>query len=416
MRAQRIDVVVIGAGQAGLAISQNLSARNVDHIVLDRGAVGERWRSERWASLRLLTPNWMTRLPGWHFDGNDPEGFMHKDALVAMLRRYARSFAAPVREFTEVRAVTRDRGGFRVRTTGQTFRARAVVIASGACDVPNVPAMAARLSQRIHQVTTRNYVHPGDLPEGGVLVVGASATGVQLADEIQRSGRPVTLAVGQHVALPRRYLGRDIMRWLDEVGLLTAPRDLRVANDRVLALPSMQLIGSPEGRDVGLGALADAGVRLAGRLIAIDGNVAGFADSLRRDVEAARLGTDRVLGQIDSFASTRGFPVEGLAANRTWFPVPDAPPETLDLAAEGIRTVVWATGFRRDYGWLKLPALAGGELIQTGGVTPIPGLHALGLPFMRSRNSAFIDGVGADAAHIMSRIEGQLGLRSLAAE
>ncbi|SFC22970.1 flavin-containing monooxygenase [Tropicimonas isoalkanivorans] len=222
---RKTDVLIIGAGQAGLAMSRCLADRGIDHVLLERGAVGQRWRAERWASLHLLTPNWMTRLPGWHYEGADPEGFMHKDHVVGMLNRYARSFAAPVEEFAAVESVRRSGRGFLVETQTGCWAARAVVIATGACDRPAVPHFSQTVAPGISQVTTADYVHADQLAPGGVLVVGASATGVQLAEEIHRSGRPVTLAAGAHVRLPRQYRGRDILEWLDRCGVLAEARD-----------------------------------------------------------------------------------------------------------------------------------------------------------------------------------------------
>ena len=240
---ERKDAIVIGAGQAGLAASACLTDAGIDHVVLERGAVAERWRNERWASLRLLTPNWMTRLPGHAYDGPEPDGFMHKDDLTSFLTHYARRIDAPVIRDAAVNEVLRDGEDFRVDSTAGYFRTRSVIIATGACDLPSVPAWARRLSPRIAQVTTRDYVHPGQLDRGGVLVVGASATGVQLAAEIRHAGHDVTIAAGRHTPLPRTYRGLDIMTWLDATGILTERRDTSIGSARTLNHPSLQLVG-----------------------------------------------------------------------------------------------------------------------------------------------------------------------------
>ncbi|RYH11388.1 NAD(P)/FAD-dependent oxidoreductase [Tropicimonas sp. IMCC6043] len=395
------DVLIIGAGQAGLAMSRCLTDRGIDHVVLDRGAIGQRWRAERWASLHLLTPNWMTRLPGWQYDGRDPEGFMHKDELIGMLSRYARSFTAPVEEFAAVRSLRETARGYMVATQNGTWTARSVVIATGACDRPAVPGFARAASGGLTQVTTADYVHPAQLPNGGVLVVGASATGVQLAEEIHRSGRPVTLAAGSHTRLPRRYRGRDILAWLDRCGSLTEARDPSVPGAQALRQPSLQLVGSTPPRDIDLMTLARLGVRVTGRLAGLDGTAAHFAGTLAADMAAAETRRNRTLARVDAFINSYGIvasppvPAEpAVAPNR-------AGDTALDLRARGIRSIVWATGFRRDYPWLKVPVLdRHGEILQSGGVTPCPGLFTLGLPFMRRRNSTFIDGVGQDAIEI----------------
>jgi len=261
-----IDTVIIGGGQAGLAMSRSLRDRGRDHVVLERGRIAERWRSERWDSLRLLTPNWMSRLPGYAYRGPDPDGFMHRDDVIAYLEGYARSFTAPVEQETTVRAVTVYNGGYRVETDRGTWLARNVVIATGACDTPRVPDFADALDPAIVQVTPNAWRGPDALPPGGVLVVGAAATGVQLADEIRRSGRDVTLAVGRHNRVPRAYRDRDIMWWLDRTGILDrAVEDLR--DPDVRSEPSLQLVGGRPGRAVDLAALQARGVRLVDRVV-----------------------------------------------------------------------------------------------------------------------------------------------------
>lgn len=407
--SSRIDTVVIGAGQAGLAMSHCQSGFGIDHVVLDRGTVAGRWRTDRWASLKLLTPNWMTRLPGFQYDGPNPKGFMHKDQVMAMLRQYARGFDAPVREFTNVLSVSNGPRGFRIITDGPTYEARSVVIATGACDTPNIPPWSASLPSALEQVTTDSYVHPGQLRQGGVLVVGGSATGVQLAEEIHRSGRPVTLACGSHVCLPRRYRGRDIMRWMDICGILSETRDPTVSPERALRQPSLQLIGSAQPRNIGLGSLQLAGIRCVSRALGAEGQCVTLSGDLRAEMARARERSRRLLRRIDDAIDR-----EGLAAPQDYlFRAPDLTeeePSHLDLAREGIRTVVWATGFRRRYPWLDLPVLDdAGELRQSGGITEVPGLYALGLPFMRRRNSTFIDGVGADAHEIADHLSTFLG-------
>ena len=411
--SERTDTIVIGAGQAGLAASACLTNAGVDHIVLERGAVAERWRNERWASLRLLTPNWMTRLPGHAYDGDDAHGFMHKDEVTSFLTQYSRRIAAPIRTQAPVHRVTRDGSGFLVESGNGTFRARSVILATGACDLPRLPGWASRLAPRIQQVTTRDYIHAGQIGPGGVLVVGASATGVQLAEEMRLAGHDVTIAAGRHMPLPRRYRGRDIMSWLDASGVLTEARDSKVSSARALHHPSLQLIGSAARRDISLASLARLDVRPVSRVLGAEGGKLLLSGDLQSEITAARAGADKVLRRIDGYveASCIAAPAARRVASAPFVP---GRHETLDLDRAGIRTIVWATGFRRDYSWLKLPVLdAAGELIETGGVTAIPGLYALGLPFMRRRNSSFIDGVGQDAREIVQHLAAHLGARPL---
>ncbi|TNE86097.1 MAG: pyridine nucleotide-disulfide oxidoreductase [Deltaproteobacteria bacterium] len=400
------DIVILGAGQAGLAASACLSERNIDHVLLERGRVGERWRSERWDSLSLLTPRWQTRLPGWTYQGDDPHGFMSKRELIAMLAGYAASVVAPVEEGTEVRAVTRRDERFEIATSGDSWRARGVVVATGACDKPLVPPGADGLTLRVRQVTPHRYRSPEDLEPGGVLVVGGSATGVQLAEEIRRSGREVVLSVGNHARVPRTWRGRDIQWWLEHSGLLSERfdqvRDLHAAR----SAPSLQLVGGANPRAVDLPTLRALGVRLVGRFVTARGESVRFADDLPDAVESAERRLDRLLARIDGFADELDGPWTREARPTRFVAGPT--PTQLDLRAEGIRTVIWATGFRRTYPWLHLPVLRDGELVQRGGETPIPGLVALGLPMMRTRKSTYLDGVGDDARFLAARLAAHL--------
>jgi putative flavoprotein involved in K+ transport len=278
---KRTGVVVIGAGQAGLAMSQCLARAGVDHVVLERRRVAEKWRSERWDSLRLLTPNWLSRLPGWRYRGSDPHGFMTMPEVVRFLEDYARSSAAPVHPNTRVESVTHSDGTYWVGTESGDWTARSVVVATGHCEVPLVPAIAAKLSADIRQVTPSEYKRPEDLPDGGVLVVGAGAAGVQIAEELRHSGRDVVLSVGHHTRLPRRYRDRDIMSWLDRVGVLDETIDAVQNLEAARSQPSLQLVGRSDARSVDLRCLSAQGVRLAGRAIDADGTAMHLAASRR---------------------------------------------------------------------------------------------------------------------------------------
>jgi putative flavoprotein involved in K+ transport len=402
---KRTNTLIIGGGQAGLAMSRSLMERGVDHVILERGRVGERWRSERWDSLRLLTPNWQTRLPGRSYNGPDPDGFMTRNQVVELLADYARSFAAPVESSVTVTSVERDGSGYRVDTDRGSWRAVNVVIATGQCDRPFVPGFGARLSRDVVQVTPSVYRNPSDLPRGGVLVVGASATGVQLAEEIHRSGRPVTLAVGRHTRLPRQYRGRDIQWWLDAIGVWDETVDSVGDIERSRREPSLQLIGSPERRSVDLGTLRRDGVRLVGRGIEADGDRVVLARDLAESTARADSRLSRLLQRIEDYVEEHDLSAQVLPAEPPPpIAVPPAP-GAIELGQEGIRTVLWATGYRRAYPWLHLPVLdARGEIRHDGGITPEPGLYALGLQFLRHRKSSFIDGVGADAAYLADHI------------
>jgi len=389
---------VIGAGQAGLAMSRCLADRGVNHVVLERGRVGERWRSERWDSLRLLTPNWQSRLPGFRYEGPDPNGYMTMAEVVSYLERYAASFRAPVESGVEVTAVTRAPDSYEVDTTSGCWSARAVVIATGYAQLPWVPRLAARLDPAIAQLVPTAYRRASELDAGGVLVVGASASGLQLADELSRAGRDVTIAVGHHTRLPRDYRGADILWWLDRMGVFDETigqvYDVDVSREQ----PSLQLVGHPDRVTLDLAGLRDRGVRVVGRLADLDGARARFADDLVATVAASDLKLASLLHRIDTFIDA-----QGLSAPAS----PEFKPQcltfadadtSLDLRRAGVGTVLWATGFRRSYPWLRVPVLdERGEICHEGGLTPAPGLYVIGLHFLRRRNSSFIDGVGADA-------------------
>ncbi|MBW2508859.1 MAG: NAD(P)-binding domain-containing protein [Deltaproteobacteria bacterium] len=412
---KRTDTIIIGGGQAGLAMSQCLTEEGIEHVILERGRVAERWRSERWDSLRLLSPKWHSRLPGFRYDGGDPDGFMTMPEVISYFEQYARSFSAPVQDETTVLSVRRaPEGGYRVRTNQGDWGAPTVVVATGHCDLPFVPKTARDLAADIHQVVPSSYKSPEQLPDGGVLVVGASASGVQLAQEIHRSGRPVTLAVGRHTRVPRRYRGRDITWWLETSGMLSEPVERAFDIESARRQPSLQLVGTPDHQTLDLAVLQEEGVRLVGRLSDADGARVSFCDDLKRNVDAAERKLDRVLGTIDRFIDETLMAAEA-PDRRPAIEVPTAPTE-IDLHNTGIAAVVWATGYRRRYPWLKVPVLdIRGEIIHDGGVTNAPGLYALGLNFQRTRKSSFIDGVGEDARVLAAHLSHRFHHSSIAA-
>jgi putative flavoprotein involved in K+ transport len=403
------NTLVIGAGQAGLAMSRCLTDTGVDHVVLERGRTAERWHSERWDSLRLLTPNWASRLPGWSYQGPAPDSFMTAAELASYLTDYARSFDAPIEHSSDVCALHRTDDGFVVHTAHTTWRAANVVIATGWCAEPRVPGFAERLHPAVTQITPNAYRNPGQLRDGRVLVVGASATGVQLADELARAGRDVVLAVGRHSRLPRRYRGMDIWWWLDQIG--TFAKTIDEVSDRTQARDegALQLVGRDDHRDVDLPALQRLGVELAGRLLHVDGSQLTFADDLAASSIAADERLERILAQIDDHIIDSGLGTEVLSATTPAHLAPATPIARLDVRADGISTVVWATGYRRLYPWLQVPVLdRHGEIAQRRGVTPVPGLYVLGQRFQHRRDSNFIDGVRHDATHLARHIASRL--------
>jgi len=402
--------VIVGAGQAGLAMSRCLTERSVDHVLLERGEVADSWRTGRWDSLRLLTPNWQSRLPGFRYEGDDPDGFMTMPEVIGYLGAYAEVVAAPVETNTTVTSLRTGPDGYHVATTQGEWRCRTVVLASGACNVADVPEIAEAIPTGITSCTPAVYRNPEQLEEGGVLIAGASATGIQLADEIQRSGRPVTLAVGGHVRAPRLYRGMDIMWWLDAAGILDERHDHVDDIVRARSLPSFQLVGSPGRTTIDLNRLQGIGVRFVGRLAGIKDGTAQFSGSLRNQCTLADLKLGRLLDTIDEWATSNGLddetePPHRLAPTH----VEQAPPLGLDLTRGEIKTIIWATGYRPDHSWLHVPVLdRKGRVHHDGGVTAAPGMYVMGMPFLRRRKSTLIDGAGDDARDLSAHLAAHL--------
>lgn len=403
----RVPTVVIGAGHAGLAVSHQLSELSVDHVVLERGEVANTWRNERWDSLRLLTPNWQTRLPGFEYQGDDPDGFMTMPEVVDFISAYADLIEAPVETQTAVESLRRTGDRYSVASNGHVWDAAAVVIASGGFNRAKIPALAADLPSNVQSVTAFDYKRPDQLGTGGVLVVGASATGIQIADEVRRSGRPVTVAVGEHVRMPRTYRGRDIQFWLERIGRLDERYDEVDDIVRARHVPSPQLVGTPDRKTLDLNSLTAEGVRLVGRMSAITGGLAYFSGSLRNVCALADLKLIRLLDMIDEWATQDGGDAAVGPPERFHDTVVDDDPTlSLDLADGSISTVVWATGYRPDYSWLDIPVLdRKGEIKHDGGVvTGPPGLYRIGLNFLRRRKSSFIHGAEDDATFIAGHL------------
>ncbi|MCD2195802.1 NAD(P)-binding domain-containing protein [Actinomycetospora endophytica] len=363
--------IVIGAGQAGLAMSRCLTARGQHHVVLERGRIGQRWRRERWDSFTLLSPNWQTRLPGRRYAGADPDGFMTGREVGDMLEDYAVETGAPVCEGVTVTAVSPTRRGWRVRTDNGDLVAGSVVVATGDLDRPAVPALADDLPGHLTQVHTSGYRNPDALPPGGVLVVGAGPSGQQIALELARAGRTVHLAVGRHKNLPRRYRGHDTYWWMDRMGTLSRTVD-SLSEPTATRTPNAVLTGGT--RDLDLHRLVDAGVRPYGRLVGVRGNAVGFDDGLPAMVADAEANAVRFRARVDSWVEATGLaaPAEPAPPARSPSWAADAP-AALDLEAEGVSTVVWATGFRRDFSWIHAPVVDdAGEPVHRRGITTAP--------------------------------------------
>ncbi len=378
--------------------------------MLERGELANSWRYERWDSLRLLTPNWQSRLPGFDYEGPEPDGYMTAADVVELIGRFAVHARSPVRTGTEVRSVRRTDDGYRLATSQGEILSRTVVIATGACNRPVVPAFAEAVPPGLEQLTPFEYRNPSRLPDGGVLVVGASATGVQLASELSQSGRPVVLSVGEHVRLPRTYRGRDVLWWMDASGVWDQRYDEVDDLTRARRLPSPQLVGTPERLTLDLNALTAMGVELVGRWAAVRDGRALFSGGLRNVCSLADLKMERLLDVFDEWDHTDGGD-PGAASPERFEPtaVPQSARMELDLRSGEIETIVWATGFRPEYQWLDVPVVdAKGQLRHEGGAVDSPGLYALGLPVLRRRKSTFIHGIEDDAREVIDQLSGYL--------
>jgi putative flavoprotein involved in K+ transport len=409
------DTLIIGAGQAGLSLSTHLARAGHRHAVLERGRIGERWRSERWDSLTLLTPNWLNRLDGGA-PHPDPDGFLGRAAFADYLQRYARAAGAPVHEHVTVRAVEQSAPGFRIDTDAGSWRAHNVVIATGDAADPFIPAAAASAPRHLLQIHSNRYRNPAALRDGGVLVVGAGPSGQQIAAELQRAGRRVVLAAGRHARVMRRYRGRDIWHWLKEIGDLDCTIDEVPDPAAARRTPSFTLTGASGGEQLDLAVLRGLGIAVAGRLERFTSAHAVFSQDLQANVSDADRRMHRLLDRIDEHIEQSEAGPSPHEPDR----VPDMQvppgPASIDLPANRISTVIWATGYRREYPWLHVPVLdSDGEIVHRRGITPVPGLYVLGLKFQRRRASHFIGGVGADAAliakHVLVRSRGSRYVR-----
>jgi putative flavoprotein involved in K+ transport len=409
-----VTAVIVGAGHAGLAMSHRLTERSIDHVVLERGEVANSWRTERWDSLRLLTPNWHASLPGQHYEGSDPDGFMSVAEVATYIAAYATKIDAPVHGGVNVTGVVALDDGYEIATDRGTWRCAAAVVATGACSVAALPAFAGAVPDSIQSLTPLSYRNAGDLDPGGVLVVGASATGVQLADEIRSTGREVTLSVGEHVRMPRTYRGRDIFWWIEHGGILHERHDELDDIVRARHLPSPQLIGTPERRSVDLNALRDRGVTIVGRLGRIRDGVAQFSGGLTNVCALADLKMNRLLGALDDWAAAAGVDGDVDRPERFEPTRPAAGATEIDLERRGIRTVIWATGYRPDHHWIQLPIFDHKhEMRHHGGVVDgAPGMYVVGLNVLRRRGSSFIGGAERDSAELAAHLHRHLDGRT----
>ena len=403
MTAETIETLVIGGGQAGLAMSRHLSARGLPHLVLERGQLAERWRSERWASLVANGPAWHDRFPDLIFAGIDPDGFAPRDEIVGYFEAFARQIEAPLRCGVEVIAVRRTpQGGFRAETSAGIIMARNVVAATGPFQRPAIPALLPETAPQL-QLHSSAYQTPGQLPGGAVLVVGSGSSGAQIADELLRAGRRVYLSIGPHNRPPRRYRGRDYCWWLGVLGKWEVKTKGPGAEHISIAVS-----GAQGGQTVDFRSLAARGMTLLGRTETYADGVLRFAPDLVANVARGDADYLSVLDEADTYAERHALDLPQEPQARTIPPDPACmthPILSLDLADAGIATIIWATGYALDFGWLQVDTFdAAGQPAHQGGVSPVPGLYFLGLPWLTNRSSSFIWGVWRDAESLSDHL------------
>lgn len=408
------EVLVVGAGQAGVAMSEHLSTQGVPHIVVERHRIAERWRSERWDSLVANGPAWHDRFPGLEFAGIDPDAFATKEQVAAYFEEYARQIEAPIRCGVDVQSVQKlpHAAGFHVETSAGPIRARYIVAATGAFQVPAIPPLVPEQSG-LTQIHSAGYRNPAQLPEGGVLVVGAGSSGVQIANELRQAGREVTLAVGPHDRPPQRYRNRSFVWWLGVLGKWDAATPAEGAEHVTIAVS-----GADGGRTIDFRNLAADGITLVGRANGYDGGIMRFGTDLATNIRGGDENYLALLDEADAYIERMGLDLPEEPAARELGPDPDCvtnPILELDLAAAGITSIVWATGFRADYSWLQVDAFdEAGRPVHQRGVSPEPGVYFLGLPWQSRRGSSFIWGVWHDAKYLADQIAIQQSYRAYA--
>ncbi len=402
MAVEKVETLIIGGGQAGLAMSEQLSKRGLTHLIVERHRIAERWRSERWDGLHANGPAWHDRLPGLTIAGVDPDGFATRDQMVDYFVAYAERIAAPIRCGVAVTALRRQADGFRAETSAGAIEAAQVVAATGPFQRPLVPAVVPP-DAGIVQMHSNAYRNPHQLPPGAVLVVGAGSSGAQIADELSRAGRRVYLSIGRHERPPRRYRGHDFCWWLGVLGRWDAP-----VSDPPARHVTIAVSGAHGGRTIDFRRLAAGGVTLLGRAEGFHDGTLGFAADLADTLakgDASYLG---FLDAADAYAAREGLALPEEPDARTVLPDPPCvtdPIRALNLRDAGIGAIVWATGYALDFGWLDAPAFdAHGAPVHRRGVSEVPGLYFLGLSWLSRRASAFIFGVERDAAHVADHI------------
>lgn len=402
-------VLIVGGGQAGLSLSHYLQQRSIDHLVLEKHTPMHAWRTQRWDAFCLVTPNWQCKLPGHDYDGPEPHGFMKKDQIVAYLEAFLKKVNPPMLTGVTVQHVkARPEGGYAVQTTAGLFTADQVVVASGGYHEPVVPRLAERLPAHITQLHSEQYRNPQSLPEGGVLVVGSGQSGAQIAEDLHLAGKRVHLAVGDAPRCARFYRGRDVVDWLADMGYYDMPVDQHPLREGVRDNTNHYVTGRDGGRDIDLRAFAKQGMKLYGLLDGLQDGVVSFQDNLKAALDQADKVYNGINAAIDKHIAEQGIDAP---AGEVYEPVwqPDGNHTRLDLAAEGITSVIWCIGFKPDFSWLDAPVFNGrGQPVHHRGVTRQAGLYFLGLPWLYTWGSGRFSGVARDALYLAEAIEKQV--------
>ena len=407
---QHHDIVVIGGGQAGLAMSAVLQRRGLEHVVLERGQVGGRWRTERWDSLRFQFPNWSLELPGYAYAGDEPDGFAHWHEILSIIEQYAAAVRAPLREHTDVTELRTDDRGFALSVPDGTIHARQVVVATGPFQRPRVPEMSQGVAPSVLQTDPTQYRRGEELPDGAVLVIGSGASGCQIGDELLRAGRTVFLSVSRHRRVPRRYRGKDVYWWLERMGRFAQPIDTFPGREWP---PSTVVTGVSGGYDVDVRSMAAEGIRVLGRVIGRFGRYADGRQGRKRRPRRSRCVVRRVPGGRQGVCKREPGvdPAEQEDVAPASLPLMVPEISSLDLRRERVSAIIWATGYEYDYSWLRLPVFdRRGRPLHQRGVSPVPGLYFLGLHWMHTFRSGLFSGVGADAEYLAEQIEQASGV------
>jgi putative flavoprotein involved in K+ transport len=404
LEPEHYDVIIIGGGQAGLSLSWHMKTAGIDHVVLERREKFHAWKQQRWDSFCLVTPNWQCKLPGYDYRGNDPHGFMVKDEIVRFVDGFATSFAPPVREGVEVRALSLDAAGFALATTAGDFTARNVCIATGGYHTPITPRMAERLPKRLVQLHANEYRNPAQLPPGAVLVVGTGQSGCQIAEDLHLEGRQVHLAVGSAPRVSRFYRGRDVVDWLEDMGHYDLPVTDHPMQEGVRGKANHYVTGRDGGRDIDLRKFALEGMGLHGHLASVDGERIGFANDLKQNLDQADATNERIKDGIDAYIAERKIdaPAEARYVPAWQPPEQDGP---LNLEEAGITSIIWCVGYRPDFSWVHVPVFTGGgSPSHRRGVTAVPGLYFLGLPWLHTWGSGRFAAIARDAKYVAEQI------------